>query len=1211
MEINNMAQLSSPGVSVSVIDESFYTPAAAGTVPLFIVASAQDKKNGAATGIAPGTKKSKAGEVYLLTSQKDLSDTFGIPKFYTDASNNPIHAGEQNEYGLEAAYSFLGVSNRAYVVRADLDVGSLTGTTTAPFGAPADNTYWFDTTDTKFGVFQWDSRPGSATGGQTFTEQQTAKNFTIITDVTKCVGGAAGAAPLASVGQLGDYALVATSSLNKLYLKKYLTDTAAGTWVEVGTAAWSSSWPTATGTISAGTVTLASGTDTFVVNGTTITASGTTLASLITQINANSTLTTAGIKAANINGYLNLYSDGTNINNATYTGSITLSGTAVAKVGLASTIYMSPQLQLSAHTIVPLFKITDNATTNNGAPTGSLWIKTTSANFGADWIIKQYSSATGAWASLPTTVQANGQSALYALDPTGGGLNLGKGQVYVKYNDDEATPALAHFKIYTRNDIGATTITSNAVTASTFTSGVNTFAVRESLTGSASLSAPFVVYPSAITGSGTAITVTVPTMASAYIAGQTVILSGVAPSAYNGTYTVAASPAPTTTSITLTGTATGTVTAFGQIHSSPIISFTATGATGDAALFAADFNAKMPAGTNVVASVTSSNQIVITHATGGEIRFLDGANIPLSKIFTAWTGTTGTANFYGNPNTALTTQYIATLWSPVNSSGTAVAPGSATAPTSTPDDGTLWYNTYVSEVDIMINNGTKWCGYRSAAGRLVNAISGSITSATGPYVSASQPTGTFYNGDLWIDTSDLENYPLIHKYVASRPTGKKWVLLDNSDQTSENGVVFHDARWNTNADGTADAGTAAPSSIADLLASDFVDFDAPDPALYPKGMLLWNLRRSGFNVLQYKVGYVDTSGATTNPRLSNTPMTTYYANRWVSHAANQVNGAGSFGRKAVRSVVLAALNATIQGNQQIRDEESRVFNLIACPGYPEAINEMVGLNADRGYTAFVVGDTPARLEPNATSLSNWGNNVNKAVDDGDDGLITTNPYLGVFYPWGYTTDLLGNNIVVPPSHMMLRTIALSDNVSYPWFAPAGTRRGGITNASSVGYVSPETGEFVATALNTGQRDTLASIHVNPITYLTGIGLVNYGQYTRQLSASSLDRINVARLVVYLRRQFTQLAKPYIFEPNDTITRNQIKQAAEQLLLELVGQRALYDYLVVCDTSNNTPSRIDRSELYLDVAIEPVKAVEFIYIPLRLKNTGGIKATGGV
>ena len=1203
MEINNMAQLSSPGVSVSVIDESFYTPAAAGTVPLFIVASEQDKQNGAGTGIAPGTQKSTAGTVYLLTSQKDLSDTFGVPKFYTDASNNPIHAGEQNEYGLEAAYSFLGVSNRAYVVRADLDVGALTGTTTAPHGAPADGTYWFDTTDTKFGVFQWNSAPGSTTGGQTFSEQQSANNLTVITDATKTTGGGS-PAPLPSVGQLGDYALVATTSLNKLWLKKYQTSTAAGTWVEVGTAAWSASWPSATGTISSGSVTLASGTDTLVVNGTTITASGTTLASLVTQINSNSTLTTAGITAAIINGYLNLYSDGSNTSNASYPGAITLSGTVVAKVGLSSTIYMSPKLQLSAHTSVPLFKITDNPSTDHGAPTGSVWIKTTSANYGADWIIKQYSATTGSWSALPTTVQPNGQSALYALDFTGGGLNLGQGQVYVKYNDDEASPALGHFKIYARSGIGATTITSSAVTASTFTSGANTFSVKESIPGSTSLSSSYVVFPTALSGNGTVITMTVPTMDPTYIVGQAVTLSGVTPSAYNGTYYVASANG---TSVTFNGTATGTVTVFGQANSSALVKFTATGSTADAATFVQYFNAAMPVGTNVVASVNSLNQIVITHATGGDIRFHDGLNTPISKIFS----TSATTNFYPDPNANYTTRYLASLWSPVNSSGTAIAPGSATAPTSTPADGTLWYNTYVSEVDIMINNGTKWCGYLSTAGQAVNAISGSQTSATGPYVGASQPTGTFFNGDLWIDTSDLEHYPRIHKYVASRPTGKKWVLLDNADQTSENGVVFADARWSTSADGTADAGTAAPSSITDLLKSDFVDFDCPDPALYPKGMLLWNLRRSGFNVLQYKVGYVDTSGSTTNPRLGNTTMTTYYPNRWVSHAANQVNGAGTFGRKAVREVVLAALNATIQGNQQIRDEESRVFNLIACPGYPETISEMVGLNADRGYTSFVVGDTPARLTPDATTLSNWGNNLNNAVVDGDEGLITTNPYLGVFYPWGYTTDLLGNNIVVPPSHMMLRTIALSDNVSYPWFAPAGTRRGGITNASSVGYVDPTTGEFVATALNTGQRDTLASIHVNPITYLTGIGLVNYGQYTRQLSASSLDRINVARLVVYLRRQFAQLAKPYIFEPNDTITRNEIKQAAEQLLLELVGQRALYDYVVVCDTSNNTPARIDRSELYLDVAIEPVKAVEFIYIPLRLKNTGAIKALGGV
>jgi phage tail sheath protein FI len=88
-----------------------------------------------------------------------------------------------------------------------------------------------------------------------------------------------------------------------------------------------------------------------------------------------------------------------------------------------------------------------------------------------------------------------------------------------------------------------------------------------------------------------------------------------------------------------------------------------------------------------------------------------------------------------------------------------------------------------------------------------------------------------------------------------------------------------------------------------------------------------------------------------------------------------------------------------------------------------------------------------------------------------------------------------------------------------------------------------------------------------------------------------------------------LAKPYLFEPNDKITRDQIKAAADALLLELVALRALYDFIAVCDESNNTPARIDRNELYLDIAIEPVKAIEFIYIPLRIKNTGEIAALG--
>jgi hypothetical protein len=334
-------------------------------------------------------------------------------------------------------------------------------------------------------------------------------------------------------------------------------------------------------------------------------------------------------------------------------------------------------------------------------------------------------------------------------------------------------------------------------------------------------------------------------------------------------------------------------------------------------------------------------------------------------------------------------------------------------------------------------------------------------------------------------------------------------------------------------------------------------------------------------------------------------MSTYATDRWVTASPNNEDGSGSFLRKAQRAVVVAAMKSAVDTSQEIRDEERRNFNLIAAPGYPELFSNLVNLNIDRGITAFVVGDTPLRLASDATTLTNWGTNAALVTDNGDQGIVTYDEYSAVFYPNGFTTDLGGTTAVVPASHMMLKTIALSDNATYPWFAPAGTRRGGITNATSVGYIQASTGEFQTVSLNEGQRDTLYNLKVNPITFFNGVGLVNYGQKTRARNASALDRINVARLVVYLRSQLNKLARPYIFEPNDKITRDEIKQAVESLLLELVGLRALYDFAVVCDDSNNTSARIDRNELWVDIAIEPVKAVEFIYIPLRVRNTGEI------
>jgi hypothetical protein len=1086
--------LISPGVQVSVIDESFYTPAEPGTTPMLFVASKQDKQNAAGTGTARGTTKANAGVPFLITSQRDLSDTFGDPYFQTDASNNPVNGGELNEYGLQAAYSYLGVSNRAFVVRADVDLDELSPSASAPAANPANGTYWFDTALTKYGIFEWNGNAVTVTGGQSFTN----KTPLVITNKVNLVGETNTGAPKGAVGAVGDYAVVTTTTTNKVYYKN-----TSGAWVKVGTADWVKSWPTVTGTAT-GTHTLG---QTIVINGTTLAATGTT----ITQYAADITgAGITGVSASVVDGKLNIFGDGTNTTDGSTDddGAIAISagasGTLLADLGLTAGTYYSPAYEIAPHTAVPGFKTADTKT----RPTGSVWFKITDANLGVQMKVKAFNSTTKLWEDKPAPVYKTHQAAIFNLDKTTGGLGLALGQLYVQAHTTEAENEEFDFTIFARNSSTATSITSSAV-ATQLSSQSYGFQMSESIVGQAAMA---------------------------------------------------------------TGKA---------------LSVTATGAASDADLIADAINA---AGfVNIVASVDASNRVIIQHNDGGEIHIKD-TNGALGLIgFAAFNYTTkaGTANLYAAPTGDATYDFHASNWKILTQTA------SANAPTALTTDGALWYNSIVDEVDIMVHDGSTWKGYQNVY---------SSADPLGPIVSATEPTtqqdgsSALVTGDIWVSTADLENYPQVHKYNSDLA---KWLALDEGDQTSEDGILFADARYGTSG-GTA---TLAPSgTIPELLVSDHLDTDAPDPALYPKGMLLWNLRRSGFNVKKFVRNHIDVTQK--NIRMGDVSMALYYPHRWITESANQVDGSGSFGRKAQRKVIIQALQAMVNSNQDIRDDESRLFNVMAAPSYPELIGEMISLNNDRGLTAFIVGDSPVRLKSDGTTLNNWGSNTALAVEDNDNGAVSRDEYLGMFYPSLFTSDNAGNNVVVPPSHGILRTLALSDQVSFPWFAPAGTRRGGITNASAAGYVDAE-GEFKSIALNEGQRDTLYANNINPITFLTGAGLVNFGQKTRAKNASALDRINVARLVIYLRSQLKKLAKPYIFEPNDKITRDEIKAQADSLMLELVSQRALYDFLVVCDESNNTPSRIDRNELYLDIAIEPVKAVEFIYIPLRLKNTGEI------
>ncbi len=577
---------------------------------------------------------------------------------------------------------------------------------------------------------------------------------------------------------------------------------------------------------------------------------------------------------------------------------------------------------------------------------------------------------------------------------------------------------------------------------------------------------------------------------------------------------------------------------------------------------------------NIVALVETTGAISISHLAGGTIKFTYGIGIPLT---TAGLNT----NVHVQELTA-NSVYLASPFTPL------LYTYSTTAPYTNPVDGTLWYYNSPLDIDILINDGAGWKGYRTVSSD-ARGYNLTATDENGPILSATTPTtkstgAQLTQGDLWVDTSDLENFPRISRYNDVNA----WEVIDNTDQIGVDGILFADARWGTN--DSVDPITDTFPTIASLAVSNYLDSDAPDYRLYARGTLLFNTRRSGYNVKKFESEYFADA---VNPPTE--------VGAWVSHSTNDQYGVPFFGHKSQRSVVVAALKAAVGGNTALREDQTQ-FNLICCPGYPELMADLVVLNNDRKQTAFVIGDTPMTLNP--SDISTWATNQNLAADNGDVGIVTNSEYLGVYYPSGLGTDLSGNSIVVPSSHIMLRTMIRSDNVSYPWFAPAGVRRGVVDNVSSIGYVdTTDNNLYVPIGVSQGLRDNLYSNRINPITVLPGVGVVAYGQKTRSPMVSSIDRINVARLVNYLRVVFNQAAQPFIFEPNDTITRLQVKAAFESILNDVVAKRGVYDYLVICDDTNNTPDRIDRNELYIDIALKPVKAIEFVYIPVRLLNTG--------
>jgi hypothetical protein len=1184
--------LVSPGIEVSIIDQSQYLPAAPSSVPFILVATAENKANAAGTAVAVATTAANANKLYRVTSQRDLVTLFGNPFFYKTTNGTSLQGYELNEYGLIAAYSFLGAANLCYIIRADIDLASLVGRVGRPSGAPADNTYWLDTANTSFGIFEFNAVTGNF-------EYQTPIVINDTDDLLNTVTGQ----PKPSIGNIGDYAVVFITDSNNFSVSKkpntydtYWFKDKTNNWVMLGGTDWAKNWPTVQGTTSNPTLTAS---DTFTVNGVTITvpvAPNNTVAGVASAINA------AGVPfvtAAAISGKLEIYHqlDSTIV-------VLNSTGTALSAMGITSGTYYSPELFYGTNAQQPLWRSTDS----QPHPTGSVWIKTNASNLGTNLAISKYNSATATYISQTCPLSASDWAHNASIDSTGG-KNIPVGSIYAQYDFDSETFS-APLMLYRRLAEGASTWV--GTTASPSFANSATFDVWVSTPGSSSLNGPYVV---SMPGSGTL-------GASAFVTAWSA-----------ATYLGVPTPIPFTTAavastgaIELTHTEGGVIILNDKGVTSPASAVTAAGFTISTAYGSPNtvgakwgpyktitetgiVSTTSGSGVNATFTVSTTGYVpTFTVTNGGSGTYLVGDTLTIAGSSVGTFTVRVSAVNGSNQVTAVqwktgfgTPQYMVQLsnWVPFS-----FVPNSQ-SPTLYPANNTNWYYSAVDQIDIMTNQGGVWKGYRNvayASNGLPQATGTNQTDPNGPIISASVPGATdgqsdgtpLVYGDLWIDTSDLDNFPVIYRWQQVDAVDQ-WVKIDNTDQTTENGIVFADARWASS--GTVDPVYDPLPSVTGLLTSNYLDLDAPDAQLYPQGTLLFNTRRSGYNVKQFRLNYFN-AGDFPDVVLPAETST------WVSVSGLQSNGSPYMGRKAQRNMVVQALKASIQTNTEVREEDT-FFNLIACPNYPELQPEMITLNNDRNQTSYIIGDTPLRLPDDATEIVAWATNAAGTTSTGEEGLVTRNTYMGLYYPSGITTDLSGAEVAVPASHMMLRTMIYNDTVAYPWFAPAGQRRGIIDNATNIGYINATTGEFVTTKNRVGLRDVEYTNFINPLAYFTNIGILNFGNKNSFDSQSALDRTNVARLVAYIRYQLQVALRPFIFEPNDNITRSQVQSLVQTLLADIQSKRGVYDYLVVCDESNNTPARIDRNELWVDVAIEPVKAVEFIYIPVRILNTGEI------
>ena len=287
----------------------------------------------------------------------------------------------------------------------------------------------------------------------------------------------------------------------------------------------------------------------------------------------------------------------------------------------------------------------------------------------------------------------------------------------------------------------------------------------------------------------------------------------------------------------------------------------------------------------------------------------------------------------------------------------------------------------------------------------------------------------------------------------------------------------------------------------------------------------------------------------------------------------------------------------------LADPEVVEMNLATIPGLkqPGLTSQLINLCEDRA-DALAVIDLEGGYKPRAEGTTSARNNTAAELATVINNLRTraiNSSYACTFYPWLRCRDTINGAMVwLPPSVAALGTFSSSQKKTQVWFAPAGFNRGGLTEGAAGIPVTD-----VAHQLRRKDRDDLYAANINPIAKFPAEGIVIFGQKTLQVTPSALDRINVRRLMIFVKKRISQVAATLLFDPNVKTTWNRFISSVEPILADIKTNFGLSDYKLILDDTTTTPDLVDRNIMYARIYLKPTRAIEYIAIDFNITRTG--------